>query len=202
MSEQMPEIKPEIVFIFELVNDVVAGKVRIPNFQRKFVWRRNQMTDLLDSIRQQYPIGSLLVWETDAQLSSKEWVGPVHIPPAQKGIAGHVLDGQQRLSTLVGTLRHPEPEDPLHEDENDPNRWCIWYNAIDNDFEHAPKGKKLEAWHLPMWSLMDTIGFLNECQRMMQDAVPTPKSLLHAPRPWPAPFNPTKFQLSASKTPT
>jgi uncharacterized protein with ParB-like and HNH nuclease domain len=55
----MPEVKPEVVFIYQLIRDVVAGKVRIPRFQRPFIWRREQMLDLLDSIRLQYPIGSL-----------------------------------------------------------------------------------------------------------------------------------------------
>ena len=169
-QEQVPEIKPEIVFIFELVRDVEMGKIRIPNFQRDFVWRREQMTDLLDSIRWLYPIGSLLIWETDTHLSSKAWVGSVHIPPAQKGVSAHVLDGQQRLSTLVGTLRSPHKEAPSGDDEGDDNRWCIWYNAKDDIFEHHhQEGKQKKAYHLPMWSLMDTIGFLEECQRMLKD---------------------------------
>ncbi|MBF0135419.1 MAG: DUF262 domain-containing protein [Magnetococcales bacterium] len=165
---QIPEIRPEIVFIFELVRDVEAGKIRIPNFQRSFVWRRDQMLDLLDSIHRQFPIGSLLVWETDTQLSSMEWVGPVHVPPAIQGMTAHVLDGQQRLSTLVGTMRKPKPEEIVREDD-DPARWNINYNAKTNEFEHVRKGRPTEAYHLPMRSLIDTISFLAECQRMNRD---------------------------------
>ena len=45
------EVKPEVSFLFELIREVVAGRVRIPIFQRPYVWRREQMLDLLDSIR-------------------------------------------------------------------------------------------------------------------------------------------------------
>ena len=132
-----PEIKSEIVFIFDLIRDVLAGKVRIPNFQRPFVWKREQMLDLLDSIRCQYPIGSLLIWETNDAFRTVDWVGPVRIPElSQGGMISLVLDGQQRLTTLVGTLGSIESTNP---DEADPLRWRVWFNAREDLFEHLKK---------------------------------------------------------------
>ncbi len=167
MSPQspMPEVKPEIVFIFELVQEVERGRLRIPNFQRPYVWRREQMRDLLDSVYRQYPIGSLLVWETDADLASTNWVGPVHIASSRTETSVFVLDGQQRLSTLVGVLRAPREDDPSFDDE-DPGRWRVLFNAETGQFEHAIPGEGLAPSQFPMWKLMDTIEFLNECERM------------------------------------
>lgn len=162
-----PEVKPEIVFVFELVRDIVAGKLRIPNFQRRYVWRRSQMVDLLDSIRRRYPIGSLLVWDTDEDLGSRPTIGHILIPKAEVGVYSHVLDGHQRLSTLAGTLTAPADENVAVEND-DPERWTIWYNAQDEQFEHLSPGESRQAWHFPMHKLMDTIAFLDECRRMLE----------------------------------
>lgn len=160
-----PEVKPEIVFVFELVRDVTAGKLRIPNFQRGYVWRRTQMLELLDSIRRRYPIGSLLVWETDVRISSRPNIGPIPVPRQIDGVSSHVLDGHQRLSTLAGALMAPPDDAPIQEDE-DLRRWEIWYNAKNDQFEHLRTGDSPEAWHFPMRKLMDTIAFLGECERI------------------------------------
>ncbi len=65
MSTAMPtpEVKPEVSFVYDLLRELTDGRIRIPGFQRPYVWRRDQMLDLLDSVRLQYPIGSLLLWE-------------------------------------------------------------------------------------------------------------------------------------------
>lgn len=166
----MPEVKPEIVFIFELLNEVRAGKLRIPKFQRSYVWRRQQMTELLDSINLQYPIGSLLVWETEEQVSSHNRIGPLTVPTVTSGLAAHVLDGQQRLSTLTGVLMASSDSSNDRDDDEDPGRWRVWFNIRENNFEH-PKSSDAEPepWHFPMWKLLDTVSFLEESQRILKD---------------------------------
>src|SRR5580704_10470602 len=41
--------------ITDLSADVLDGTIRLPKFQRDFVWTRQQMLDLLDSIARGYP---------------------------------------------------------------------------------------------------------------------------------------------------
>lgn len=36
------EVRPEVIFLSELLEELVTGKLRIPRFQRPFVWRRDQ----------------------------------------------------------------------------------------------------------------------------------------------------------------
>lgn len=176
----MAEVKPEVAFLYELIREVLAGKVRIPKFQRPFVWRRDQMLELLGSLHLQYPIGSLLVWETDEPLASSDWVGPVHITKNKLGFASYVLDGQQRLSTLVGALQKPRKGENDNAESDDPGRWSIWFNAKTKVFEHHRPDEVCEPWHFPLWSLMDTVEFLNECQRIIASSDPDATTYVNA----------------------
>lgn len=162
------DVKPEVIFAHELVQAVAKGAVRIPRFQRKFVWRRDQMRDLLDSIRRRYPIGSLLVWDTEGQFRSSDWVGPVRVPTrTPTGIATYVLDGQQRLTTLAGVLLHQEPFPEGYEGE-DPEQWSIYFDLKEQEFVHLVP-KEAKPHHFPMWKLLDTFEFLREGQRLLQE---------------------------------
>ena len=50
--------------ISSLIEDIRRGEIKIPQFQRPFVWNEDQALDLVDSIASYYPIGSLLLWKT------------------------------------------------------------------------------------------------------------------------------------------
>jgi hypothetical protein len=161
-----PEVKPEVVFVFELIEDVIKGKIRVPNFQRPFVWRRDQMRDLLDSVYREYPIGSLLFWETEIVLSSVSWIGPVKLPDVGMGPLSYLLDGHQRLSTLVGVLAPRNEDQSPRPGDDDPRRWEIWFNASTDEFEHPGPSDFMRPWHFPLHKLLDTVGFLEEAERM------------------------------------
>lgn len=160
------DVKPEVVFAYELVQDVARGQLRIPRFQRKFVWRREQMRDLLDSIRRRYPIGSLLVWDTDGGYSSSEWVGPLRVPAPPSAGATYVLDGQQRLSTLTGVLLHKQPFPDGY--EGDSQQWFIYFDLKAEEFVHLEAGEH-KPHHFPMWKLLHTFEFLEECRRLISE---------------------------------
>ena len=99
------EVVPEVVFLGKLVERIAEGKIRVPRFQRAFVWRQTDLHALLDSILRGFPIGSILVWDTEENIGSASCIGPMEISPRPDGMIGYLLDGQQRVSTLVGTLR-------------------------------------------------------------------------------------------------
>jgi uncharacterized protein with ParB-like and HNH nuclease domain len=47
-----------------LIERVLSGTIRIPRFQRGFVWEPENVAFLMDSIYRSYPIGSVLFWRT------------------------------------------------------------------------------------------------------------------------------------------
>src|SRR5690242_18441027 len=96
---RITEPKPETLRIEELVDRVKQGDIKIPKFQRPFVWRRKAVLDLFDSVYRQYPIGSILLWLTHETLASERHLGDLTIanrPTAYP--TNYLLDGQQRLS--------------------------------------------------------------------------------------------------------
>ncbi len=68
----------------EAVEMVIEGRWDMPDFQRAFVWRPSQVSDLADSLWRGYPIGNLLIWESTASAHGAAWIA----------------DGQQRLTSL------------------------------------------------------------------------------------------------------
>ena len=86
-----------------LLDEVDAGTVLLPEFQRGYVWNRDQVRGLLRSLYRGYPVGSLLMWETAADRVS------VRGGVAGGGIRNLLLDGQQRITSLYGVLRGTQP---------------------------------------------------------------------------------------------
>lgn len=83
----------EGVKIRELVDRAVAHSWSIPEFQRGFVWKSTQVRDLLESLWLDYPIGSLLVWNSSGPVEEQ------HAHDSQRPSLW-VVDGQQRTTAL------------------------------------------------------------------------------------------------------
>ena len=60
--------KPTSMKYDELINSVAVGKMKIPQFQRDFVWTKDKSAELLDSIIKGYPIGTFIIWRTEERL--------------------------------------------------------------------------------------------------------------------------------------
>jgi len=96
---------PEILRIEQLVNGVKVGDIKLPKFQRPFVWNKNDILKLLDSVYKGYPIGSILLWLTQQELASERKIADLDINERPDDYpTNYLLDGQQRLSTLCGAL--------------------------------------------------------------------------------------------------
>lgn len=86
----------------ELVAMIKSGELRLPEMQRRYVWRSTRVRDLLDSLYRGYPSGSILVWETDKEHPTQE----MSVVQNKSPFAGHILllDGQQRLTSLASII--------------------------------------------------------------------------------------------------
>jgi len=92
--------------IRKLIDRITSGDIRIPAFQRNFVWEADQVAFLLDSIYKGFPIGTIILWRTDARLSSEKDLGAFTLPePAKDYPVNYILDGQQRVTSLFSTFQ-------------------------------------------------------------------------------------------------
>lgn len=99
------KITPSNPRLASLLSDVARGNIKIPVFQREYVWDDEQIMSLLDSIYHGYPVGSLLLWSTKVSLDHERNVGGFALPKTPEDYpVNYVLDGQQRLTTLYGVF--------------------------------------------------------------------------------------------------
>lgn len=88
--------------IATLVDMYKRGELRLPEIQRHYVWQGTRVRDLLDSLYRGYPSGSILMWETDEPVPTREFA----IAQESTAFAGRklLLDGQQRLTSLTAVI--------------------------------------------------------------------------------------------------
>lgn len=174
-------VKPEIMFLEQVLSDVASGKLRVPKFQRPFVWRPDQMLNLFDSIELGYPIGSLLVWDTNRKVSSLERIADIEIPSEPRdGQVSYLLDGHQRLSTLFGSLsrrRHVEPGAGQQEWMWDIYRSLGGRAEPGSRYRHWKKAEGPSADYLPMRAVLRTMDFLAYGRRLSAAAQDSPGDL-------------------------
>lgn len=100
----LPE--PHSMPLLTLAVEVEKGSVKIPQFQRDFVWTKQKSADLLDSILKGYPIGTFIFWKTKEELRTIRNIGGLDLPKTPKGdYILYVLDGQQRLTSLFAAVK-------------------------------------------------------------------------------------------------
>ncbi len=87
----------------ELVGMIERGELRLPEMQRRYVWRSTRVRDLLDSLYRGYPSGAILLWETDEGVPIQDFALDQHNNPYRS--TRLLLDGQQRLTSLSAVVR-------------------------------------------------------------------------------------------------
>ena len=94
-----------------LLEDIVNGKIQLPDFQRGWVWDDEHIRSLLVSIARAFPVGAIMLLESggDAKFKTRpvEGVDLTKITPNK--LEKLILDGQQRLTSLTQVLMFKEP---------------------------------------------------------------------------------------------
>ena len=115
-----------------LLSQIDSGSMLLPEFQRGYVWNRDQVRGLLRSLYLGYPVGGLLVWETETAHDDVR---------GDNSVGGNrtlLLDGQQRLTTLYGVVRGRPPKFF----EGDPNSFLgLRFSVEDETFEFYSPAK-------------------------------------------------------------
>ncbi|MEM7996848.1 DUF262 domain-containing protein, partial [Morganella morganii] len=141
--------------IRQIIQKISDGEIRIPAFQRDFVWEPDRVQFLMDSIYKGYPIGTVLFWRSREKLSFDRDLGPFTLPdPKKEYPIDYVLDGQQRITSIFATFQSEMNKNPK-------SKWVDIYfdieakpNAQDSQFI-ATNDKNPPANLIPLRVLFD-----------------------------------------------
>ncbi len=155
-----------------ILSQIDLGSYAMPVFQRGYVWNRDQVRRLMNSLYHGYPIGELLVWNTETDPGLSRGDGPL-----TPGNVNLILDGQQRMTTLYGIIRGKPPRFF----EGNANSFTNLYFNIETEtfeFYMAAKMKGDPAW-ISVTELMQkgASKFLQE--KMLEDPTNAPFWLTH-----------------------
>ena len=125
----------------ELVALAHMGRIRIPRFQRSFRWQTTDVVRLFDSLLRGYPIGNLLMWRRPAPAGTVE-IGPLVVHAPEVPDALWVVNGQQRITSIVGALAAPP-------DTMDP-KFRIFFDLRAQKFVSASRRDAIPLHWLPV----------------------------------------------------
>jgi len=93
----------------DVLQKVSGGRIQLPDFQREWVWDTDHISSLLASVSMSYPVGAVMMLETD----DHEQFRPIALEGASfpDGTKPEqlVLDGQQRLTSLFLSIQSGKP---------------------------------------------------------------------------------------------
>lgn len=128
--------------ITTILDQIDMGSIALPEFQRGYVWNRDQVRGLMNSLYRRHPIGSLLVWETKTEQVIDHARGDGKL---SMGSVKLLLDGQQRITSFYGIVRGRPPQ---FFDGNVQAFTGLYFNLEDEIFEfYAPVKMKDN----PLW---------------------------------------------------
>jgi len=128
------------VQVSTILDQIDLGSMALPEFQRGYVWNRDQVRSFMYSLYRKHPVGSLLVWVAKTETSSTRGDGGL-----TPGSVKLLLDGQQRITSLYGIIRGKAPK---FFDGNTKTFTGLHFNLEEENFEfYAP----LKMKDNPLW---------------------------------------------------
>lgn len=141
------------------------GAFQIPSFQRDFLWTQDDIKQLFDSIKNNYPIGSILFWkplENASAWMEESKIGPYKIVMNSSREPIYILDGYQRLSSLFGCLTNPKKYNnnniALNEAEWKRN-FNLYYDLEEEQFVYLRSSLNVFPYQVPVYVFMNSIDF-------------------------------------------
>jgi hypothetical protein len=131
-----------------LIEDIKVGRIGLPDIQRPFVWSATKIRDLFDSMYRGYPIGTLMFWETGAEVGTRQ----IGIETTARSPQLLIVDGQQRLTSLFAVLTGR----PVVTKSFEERRIRIAFRPEDQTFEVTDAAIERDAYFIPditaLWS--------------------------------------------------
>lgn len=184
----------ETLSIRELLELISRGQLRIPAFQRGFVWEPERVAYLMDSIYKAYPFGSLMFWRTKEKLKFDRDLGPFKLPePKEDYPVDYVLDGQQRVTSIFGVFQTGM------EPSNEINWLDIYFDlsaeptAQDSQFIALKTEEVDPAKHFPLSTLFSVSAYRKACEDFDAETIERIDEMQSV-------FKETKIPVQISKT--
>ncbi len=124
------------ITIKQVITDIEQKKIYLPALQRKFVWGKDQIALLFDSLMRNYPFGTFLFWRLNRDRANEYVFYEFLTEYDQRDPYNHrktgaflhpevigVLDGQQRLSSLYIGLMGTHTEKTPYKRSKNPNAY-------------------------------------------------------------------------------
>ncbi|PXY40672.1 hypothetical protein DMB65_10570 [Flavobacterium cheongpyeongense] len=158
------------------IRKISNGEIQIPEFQRDFIWELDNVINLLESIKKNYPIGSFLFWKPIEKFGITKDIGPYELDETQKVAfekinCQYVLDGYQRISTLFGCLINPSKNSNfiLNKKVYD-NTFKIFYNLDSEEFEtFRGVDKDRESFIVPIYIILDNFDVITQSEKIYKE---------------------------------
>jgi hypothetical protein len=157
--------------IRKLIERILSGDIRIPAFQRDYVWSHDQVAFLIDSIYKGFPIGTIFLWKTENRLSFEKKLGQFTLPePTKDYPVNYVLDGQQRITSLFTVFQNELPE-------SDDNWIDIYFDMDANEslqescFSALEDNEVNPDRHYPIKSLFDPVLYRKSTDNLTDEQV-------------------------------
>lgn len=147
--------------IREIIAKISEGVIRIPAFQRSFVWEAESIAFLMDSIYKEYPFGTIQLWRTSEELKTEKQIGPFKLfQRDQHYPIDYILDGQQRITSIFGVF---QTELTIADDQQNPFNIYFDYKADHNlqesQFFALSDNEVDSGRHFPLNILFDTVKY-------------------------------------------
>ena len=132
-------MKKEDASIAELIKEIKLGGLLLPEFQRGYVWKNEQVKSYIDSLYRGYPTGHFLIWKAYSPQSAR---GQEMQPEGP--FSRLILDGQQRLTSIYALFEGKAPA--FYEGEN--LYFDLYFDLAQEEFQFFQKAKMTGN---PLW---------------------------------------------------
>lgn len=161
MIENKNKMKFESISIKQAISDIENNKIFLPPIQREFVWKKEQIINLFDSLYRKYPIGNCIFWNLESKTSRnyqlykfiKECSEDKKIKILNERVPNNLLnqnvfavvDGQQRLTSLfiglAGVLKHKKGGKAIQSTDANYIDYKLYINLFESEIisDETPK---------------------------------------------------------------
>jgi hypothetical protein len=114
------------VFLKRLLEDCAGGRIKLPDFQRSWVWEEDRIMSLIASVSRGFPVGALMTLKSPPAGEIIFAYRPIQGAPAAAEASRPdqlLLDGQQRMTSLYQSCMRKEVVETITAKKRVVRRW-------------------------------------------------------------------------------